>query len=134
MSETRRLCQRVDQEVRAAPSRLKQLSVDVAILEGAEADPARHDHCGPLYPVNTLRNLALLQARDDSLHPAQAVFLVDCDCLPSEHLLEELQSHEVQDRLNAESNARPAAVVIPCLEFAPGSVSARVSLAGIRQS
>ncbi|CAM9094863.1 unnamed protein product [Ectocarpus sp. 6 AP-2014] len=125
MSEIRRLCQRVDQEVRAAPNRRKQLSVDVAILEGAEADPARHDHCGPLYPVNTLRNLALIQARDDSLHPAQAVFLVDCDCLPSEHLLEELHSQEVQDRLNAESSARPAAVVIPCLEFAPGSVSAR---------
>lgn len=37
------------------------LSLDVAVLEGAEADPARHDHCGALYPVNTLRNLALLQ-------------------------------------------------------------------------
>ncbi|CAM9653725.1 unnamed protein product [Ectocarpus fasciculatus] len=125
MSKIRQLCERVDQEVRAAPSRRKQLSVDVAILEGAEADPARHDHCGPLYPVNTLRNLALLQARDDGLHPAQAVFLVDCDCLPSEHLLEELHSQEVQDRLNAESCARPAAVVVPCLEFAPGSVPAR---------
>ena len=37
------------------------LSLDVAVLEGAEANPARHDHYGALYPVNNMRNLALLQ-------------------------------------------------------------------------
>lgn len=45
--------------------------MDIAVLEGAEADIARHDHCGALYPVNTLRNLALLQVCACVLHIAQ---------------------------------------------------------------
>lgn len=59
----------IDQAIRTAASdpawkeRHERLSLDVAILEGDEVDPARHDHCGAVYPVNTLRNLALLQVR-----------------------------------------------------------------------
>lgn len=83
------------------------------------------------------------QARDDKFHPAQAVFLVDSDCLPSENLLRELQSQEVQDRINntkdgyartrgccadeASASSRPAAIVVPCLEFAQGTAAAAAS-------
>lgn len=74
------------------------------------------------------------QARDDNFHPAQAVFLVDSDCLPSESLLEELHSEEVQSRINSRGRAKtrggtelpvsnPAAVVVPCLEFAQGAAA-----------
>lgn len=69
LREIQRLCDTIDQVVRTAASdpaskeRYERLSLDVAILEGAEVDPARHDHCGALYPVNALRNLALLQVR-----------------------------------------------------------------------
>lgn len=69
LREIQRLCDAIDRVVRtadgdSAPPEEQQkglLSLDVAILEGAEGDPARHDHCGPLYPVNNMRNLALLQ-------------------------------------------------------------------------
>lgn len=72
------------------------------------------------------------QARDDSFHPAKAVFLVDSDCLPSESLLDELHSEEVQGRINNNNRvttrnvtelsvSHPAAIVVPCLEFAPGA-------------
>lgn len=69
LREIQRLCDAINRAVRAADvdqfprGGKSRLSLDVAILEGAEADPTRHDHCGPLYPVNTLRNLALLQVR-----------------------------------------------------------------------
>lgn len=56
----RQLCDAVDKAWSADPSQ-EQLSLDVAVLEGAESDQARHDHCGSLFPVNALRNLALLQ-------------------------------------------------------------------------
>lgn len=61
LRQVRRLCDVIDEAVRLRQR--ESLSLDVAILEGAEADPARHDRSGPLYPINTLRNLALLQAR-----------------------------------------------------------------------
>ncbi|CAM9786078.1 unnamed protein product, partial [Pylaiella littoralis] len=156
--EIQRLCDAIDQAVRTADSssssdaassqnnQYQQLSLDVAILEGAESDPARHDHCGPLYPVNNLRNLALLQARDDNYHPAQAVFLIDSDCLPSDNLLDELHSQEVQDRINnaeggsartrgsrtgeASAPSHPAAIVVPCLEFVKGTAAAAAAASG----
>ena len=57
-------------------------------------------------------------------HSAQAVFLADCDCIPSERLQAELSSPELQHKLSggdAMSPAEsPAAIVVPCLEFAPG--------------
>lgn len=66
------------------------------------------------------------QARDDVVHPAKAVFLVDSDCVPSEYLLSELSLPEVQDRVCGkeitDSDAgglSPVAVVVPCLEFSP---------------
>ena len=76
------------------------------------------------------------QARDNNFHSAQAVFLVDSDCLPSESLLNELHSEEVQSRINSKDRPKtrsgsklpvshPAAVVVPCLEFAPGSAASR---------
>lgn len=61
----RLLCDAVDEAWSNDPS-LEQLSLDVAVLEGAEADPTRHDYCGALYPINALRNLALLQVRTTS--------------------------------------------------------------------
>eukprot|EP00903_Cladosiphon_okamuranus_P014200 g13193.t2 len=142
LREVQRLCDTIDRAVQtadgdpASKGRYQHLSLDVAILEGAEVDPARHDHCGVLYPVNTLRNLALLQARDDNFHPAQAVFLVDSDCLPSESLLGELHSEEVQSRINSKRlektrggmelpESNPTAVVVPCLEFVPGVAASR---------
>lgn len=68
LREVQRLCEAIDQAVRttsdpASKGRYERLSLDVAILEGAEIDPTRHDDCGVLYPVNNLRNLALLQVR-----------------------------------------------------------------------
>ncbi|CAN0142041.1 unnamed protein product [Scytosiphon promiscuus] len=136
LREVRLLCDVVDEEVRL--NRRERLSLDIAILEGAEDDPTRHDRSGPLYPINTLRNLALLQARDDAFHPAQAVFLVDSDCLPSENLLECLHCEDVQDKVKFQldetpgraggaSVPGPAAIVVPCLEYAPGSESPRGS-------
>ncbi|CAM9192680.1 unnamed protein product, partial [Hapterophycus canaliculatus] len=130
----RRLCDVIDEAVRL--KRRKSLFLDIAILEGAEADPARHDRSGALYPINTMRNLALLQARDDEFHPAPAVFLVDSDCLPSENLLDNLHCQDVLGRINVEDGGRrsglgeasesgPAAIVVPCLEFAPGSENSR---------
>lgn len=76
------------------------------------------------------------QARDDTFHPAQAVFLVDSDCLPSENLLDELHSKEVQGRISIKGRAitrsgtelpvsHAAAIVVPCLEFAPGTAASR---------
>ncbi len=94
----------------------------------------------PIYPENSSW---LHQAQDDDLHPAQAVFLVDSDCLPSENLLDELHSDEVQQRLGREAGAEgngsglaawrsdPAAIVVPCLEFAPDKpAAARVEKVG----
>ncbi|CAM9994866.1 unnamed protein product [Scytosiphon promiscuus] len=134
LRDVRLLCDVVDEAVRL--KQRERLFLDIAILEGAEDDPARHDRSGALYPVNTLRNLALLQARDDAFHPAQAVFLVDSDCLPSENLLECLHCEDVQDKIKFEldetpgraggaSAPGPAAIVVPCLEFAPGSENPR---------
>ncbi len=76
------------------------------------------------------------QARDDGFHPAQAVFLVDSDCVPSANLRDELHSDEVQHRINRDFGAKtrnvtspgechPAAIVVPCLEFVPGAAAAR---------
>lgn len=62
LSGIHKLCSAIDRAHSANPLQ-EGLSLDVAVLEGAEADPSRHDHCGALYPVNTLRNLALLQVR-----------------------------------------------------------------------
>lgn len=56
----RQLAKDIDQEWKSDP-KMAHLSVDIAVLEGAERDSSKQDHCGPLYPVNTLRNLALLQ-------------------------------------------------------------------------
>ncbi|CAM9861380.1 unnamed protein product, partial [Laminaria digitata] len=124
LSGIHELCSAIDRAHSAANPPQEGLSLDVAVLEGAEADPARHDHCGALYPVNTLRNLALLQARDDEYHSAQAVFLVDSDCVPSERLHAELSSPELQRKLSGGDGLgpeeSPAAIVVPCLEFAPG--------------
>ena len=115
-------------------------------------------------PANhRVRTVGHEQARDDTCHPAQAVFLVDSDCLPSESLLDELHSEEVQSRINrmigsnclpsespldelrseevqSRTNGKnhgqtrggmelslshPAAIVVPCLEFAPGAAASR---------
>lgn len=59
LRQVRLLCDVIDEAVRL--KQREKLFLDVAILEGAEADPARHDQSGPLYPINTLRNVALLQ-------------------------------------------------------------------------
>ncbi|CAM9521945.1 unnamed protein product [Sphacelaria rigidula] len=129
----RRLCDTVDEAHSSDPSQTR-LSLDVAILEGAEADTTRHDHCGALYPINALRNLALLQARDAGFHPAATALLVDSDCIPAENLLSELSLADVQERIlpgefvdtrcregidEAEVAAKKTlAIVVPCLEAA----------------
>lgn len=72
LTGVKKLVEDLDKAYASDPS-LSYLSVDIALLEGAEGDPSKQDHCGPLYPVNTLRNLALLQVgwygarRDGSL-------------------------------------------------------------------
>ncbi|CAM9669602.1 unnamed protein product [Discosporangium mesarthrocarpum] len=95
------------------------LHLDVAVLIGAEGDEERSEDSVTLYPINTLRNLALIQARDGTFHPSQSVFLVDSDFIPSGNLRTELNSADVQERLR-EGGSRRAAVVVPALEFAVG--------------
>lgn len=60
MGQIQWLCRAVDKAFLADPHKGK-LSLDIAVLQGAEAYPSLHDHCGALFPVNALRNLALLQ-------------------------------------------------------------------------
>lgn len=60
MEAVETLCSQIDRAWKSRPS-LSALSMDIALLDGVEADISRHDSCGPLYPVNTLRNLALIQ-------------------------------------------------------------------------
>lgn len=82
-------------------------------------------HLAPLPPILCHRPSRDTQARDDEFHSAQSVFLVDSDCVPSEHLHAELSSPGLQRKLSGWDDAMspegsPAAIVVPCLEFAPG--------------
>lgn len=62
-------------------------------------------------------------------HPAQAVFLVDSDFVPSENLLAELSSSKIQHRISGAGEGReagvtsspapPAAIIVPCFELSP---------------